>query len=1650
MQTFEITIQRGIDRKVEGTSVTRWPVVAEWMAPGSALPTRVEVDLALDRDRLEQASPGAYGIVLGESVFHHGVRDAFQGAFARVGDCLHVLLYIEAEEWKALRWERLAAPFDVGWTPMALNQRTPFAIHLPSVTARRYATITGDDLRALVVAASPILIQGRSAPGDEGWRLSPFDIDEAVRGVRASLASIPSDALTAVPLEPWKGPPTLDTLCNVVSGGSCTLLHIICHGRYAPKDGEPILFLLKPSEHELETTADAPYYAIDAVRASRLIERLGLVDGAHGLPHLVFLSACDGASPEAEEGLGGLAQRLVRDLGIPAVVAMTERISIETANAVSKEFYRRLSQHGMPDLALVQAFSGLAGRPDVRVPVPALFSRLAGKPLLSVGVGAKLTDALIAHGLETIRGELLDRAPILMPVFDRYAKILHRDQGEEVERPAAARRRDDSLARSGLDELCREVFESSFEDVARGRELADYDPRCPFRGLAAFNPFRPREAGDPHDDPGDDRRFFSGRDAWVKALLGRLRRHHFLAVLGDSGSGKSSLVLAGVIPGLSDRKPALMTPGRDPLAQLGKALAEAGPGPVAIVVDQFEEAFTLCQDDNARDKFFDLLLEKAKSTHVIITMRADFWGACARHDGLREAIKDHQELIPPMTLEELRGAMLHQAKEAGLRFETGLVGTILDDLDGEPGSMPLLQHALRELWKRRHGRWLRGEEYQAIGRVQGAVARTAEEVYNSLGNPDKALVKHVFLRLVRLDDGPAVGEAPRDTRRRVPLEELVPANGDLEGIRRLVNKLANDRLVVTTARGDDRSPSVEVIHEALIGHWWRLKQWVNEDRADLKLLQEIGEDAREWEKSQGDESFLNHRGARLVVAEELRKKAEIPLSALEERYIGACIARREADRIARERRQRWTTIGLTAGLVLVAALSVIAYFWRVAESERQRADRLAAELTIDRGISFCQQGRADDGLLWLMRGLKQSNELKPPDPTLDRLARYELATWRAELTSLRWFQKSSESVYAVAFSPDGLTALTGSGDRTARLWDVGSGQPKGPLLNHGGPVIDVAFSQDGTMVLTGSVDRTARLWDVATGLPKGPILRHDRWVVAVALSPDGRSALTGSYDQTARLWDLTSARPKGKVLKHDGPVLAVAFSPDGRTALTGSGDRAARLWDVASAKLKEPSLNHGDWVSAVAFSPDGMRALTGSYDQTARLWDVATGQPMGPTLEHDDLIYAVAFSPDGRTALIGSADRTARLWDLATGLPKGPPLRHGHFVNAVAFSPDGRTALTGSTDRTVRLWDLPSGQPKGPTLKHEGPVTAVAFSPNSRTVLTGSTDRTARLWDLASGQPKGLPLKHDGRVNAVAFSPDGHTALTGSADPTARLWDLASSQPKGPPLIHEASVNAVAFSPDGRSALTGSDDQTARLWDLANGQPKVSPLKHDSLVNAVAFSPDGRSALTGSADGMARLWDLETGGTERASLKHDGPVHAVAFSPDGRTVVTGSNDRTARLWDVSTRKPIGSPLDHGESVIGTAFSPDGTMVLTSGYNGTARLWLAKNQRPIGAPLSLGGPGQAVAFSPDGRWIAVASSDKTAQLWQTPVAVEGSLDRLELWVRVITSKQLDESGAARSLDLDTWQEYRKELDVLGGPPDRPGTRGTGIPNSQRGR
>lgn len=880
MHTLTITVQR----RAEGG----WPVVAEATAVGHFLPARTEsllrfadVPVAPDDDshlervraHLTGLAPDmhAYGEALGRALFRGALRDAFGKALERSGGALHVLLFVEDPHLQRLRWERVCGPIDGRWVLLALDQRVPLSLYLPAVTDRRFRPIGRRDLRALVVVASPTDIETK-------YRMPSFDAATAVAGVRAALGGIPCTVLAATP--DAAGPPTLDAICERITAEAHSLLHVVCHGRYLRTERQTVLYLAGPGGTTVPVT--------DA----QLIERLGGLAGARGLPHFALLCACESATPEAADGAGSLAHQMVRELGMPAVLAMTEPVTIGTSLALTAQFYVRLREHGQPALALAESWAGLAARPDVHV--PALFGRLGGRPLFTddLASGRELTPSEINNGLIRAVALLRERAPVVESEFGRHEVVVRRALETPAEGLPTADRKDRETALVAIDAVCQRVLEVSFAGLALGHKEPVYDARCPFRGLYSFR--------------ATDQEFFFGRETLIEHLHGKLAEHNFLAVLGPSGSGKSSVVMAGLLPRLAHGRSKFellyLTPGGEPDTFLD-TLFGATPSPDLLLVDQFEELFTLCTDPARRRAFVEQLLGAVPRMLVVITMRADFWGECAALPALKELMQARQELVGSMTTAELRTATDRQAQHVGLRFEADLSQTLVDEVAGEPGAMPLLQHALQEVWKRRHGRWLMASEYRAVGGVRKAIAETAEGVYRDLSDADRERMRDIFVRLTRLGDDAADG-ARRDTRQRVTLSELIPVTGAGDETKRLVKRLADEgaRLLVSgTERGEEM---VEVAHEALIRHWPRLRGWLDEDRIDLRLLSGVRIAAAEWEKNRTDESLLAHRGARLTEAERLKAHPRIDLNRLEADYLAACAALQERERLEKEERAR--------------------------------------------------------------------------------------------------------------------------------------------------------------------------------------------------------------------------------------------------------------------------------------------------------------------------------------------------------------------------------------------------------------------------------------------------------------------------------------------------------------------------------------------------------------------------------------------------------------------------------------------------------------------------------------------------------------------------------------------------------------------------
>ncbi|MEI7768992.1 MAG: hypothetical protein WCI67_03335, partial [Chloroflexales bacterium] len=919
--------------------------------------------------------------------------------------------------------------------------------------------------------------------------------------------------------------------------------------------------------------------------------------------------------------------------------------------------------------------------------------------------------------------------------------------------------------------------------------LAEFDPllapdlpesACPYMGLDAFGE---ANAG-----------LFFGRRRVVAELVDRLRDQRLLAVVGPSGSGKSSLVRAGLLPALrADGVPDSagwrilppMVPGSDPLAALERTLG-SGAGLRLLIIDQVEEAFTLCTGEARRAEFLARLVALATGEgggRVVLTMRSDFEPFIARAEALQPLYEAGKVALPPLTAGELREAIERPAEQAGLKFEAGVIDALLGDILGEPAALPLLQYSLRKLWEARERNRVTLTAYRKVGGGRLALARGADAIYARLIPEEQLTAKRILLRLVR------PGEGLEITSNRVRRAELDQGGEDPGRVARVLEKLVAARLLRLTPGDTPDDTQVEVAHEALVRNWPTLVEWLEDERLNLRQRQRLSAATEQWQRLGRDPGAL--LAGRLL--EEARQYED--LSELERAFVDASTAAKEAH----TRRATRTSLIIRALLVITTIASVVA---TVLAGQALQTSRIIDAQRLAFAAQTLLRDNPETGLL-----LAYEANVRDDSPVTTQAMRnmIDAVSWRPTLLS-----GDTAAVKSAVFSPDGSRILTASTDRTARLWDA-----KGQLLvtfsGHTDTVNSAVFSPDGTRILTASYDKTARLWD-ASGQLLATLSGHIGPVYHAVFSPDGSRILTASEDGTARLWD-TNGQLLVTFSGHGNIVNSAVFSPDGTHILTASTDRTARLWD-AKGQLVTTFSGHKNTVSSAVFSPDGSRILTASYDNTARLWDT-NGQLITAFFGHTAPIYHAVFSPDGTRILTAAADNTARLWDVNTQ-PLATFSGHTNWVNSAVFSPDGSRVLTASDDGTTRLWDA-SGAPLATIKDHTAlipvPIYRAVFSPDGTYILTASADRTARLWD-AEGDLVTTFSGHKNTVSSAVFSPDGSRILTASADGTARLWDT-SGQLLATLSGHTSAVGSAVFSPDGSRILTASADGTARLWDTS-------------------------------------------------------------------------------------------------------------------------------------------------------------------------------------------------------------------------------------------
>lgn len=1182
-------------------------------------------------------------------------------------------------------------------------------------------------------------------------------------------------------------------------------------------------------------------------------------------------------------------------------------------------------------------------------------------------------------------------------------------------------------------------------------------PVNPYKGLQAFEE--------------SDAEVFFGREGLVDQIVARLRESeaHFLAIVGPSGSGKSSAVKAGLLPAL--RRGAIpgserwiitdMTPGSHPLEELEIALLQVagllraaadppatllpqlrederglvravrrilppdGETDICLLIDQFEELFTQVSSEQVRAHFLHSLYQTMQEPRcrlrIIVTLRADYFDRPLLYADMGALFQARSVIVLPLTPHELERAIVGPLERVGVQAENGLVATIVSDVNEQPGALPMLQYALTELFEQQADRTLTLAAYHANGGVPGALARRADALYAELSTQEQEVARQLFLRLITF------GEGTEATRRRVAWDELIaiaPAGKtipDEETIRRIARRFGRFRLLTFDHDPVTGGPAVEVAHEALLHEWGQYRVWLEESRADVRAQRRLAAAAAEWQGAGCETSYLL-RGAQLAQFEAWAEATTIHLRAEPRNFLAASIDRRaqeeterqaqRARQIAFERRDRQRLLTIVA---ILAVATVLALVLSMATFNQTRIaqDALNSE----------QQARAtaDANRILARREAEVSRSLA-------LLANTQLAlnANNTELALALALQAARINDPPAAVQAMLSEAVYAPGTRRVLL-----------PADEERSLVKMALSPDGEHALLALLDGRMLLLDVATGETQATLQGHASAVMDVTFSPDGAQALSSSEDGNIILWDLATQTIVRRLRGHDDVVTGAVFSADGMRALSGSFDGTMILWNLANGAIIQRFTGHEDSIFTVALGPNGRLALSGSKDGTARLWDTLLGAELR-RLPGQDLVTNVAFSPDGRRAYVVYGG-CLRMWDTLTGQlireidcgGRESPTKWGVAINA-----DGRTVLTSASDGSVQLWDMASGEELLRLLGHKQSVNSVAFLPDDRSALTGSSDGSLRLWDLHNGAETRRingPVLNSAFTD-VAYTPDGAALLAGvhalpgnAADTSLILYDAATGTEIQRFYGHEQSVNSVAISPDGRYALSGSDDSTVFLWDIASGGVIQRMDGHDGPVREVIFSPDGAAAFSISgrsdvpnvAENRIVQWDLTTGQPLKSWISDEREVHSVAVSPDGSLLAVGGIN-SLRLWDITTGEVVQrlrvSAGEAGPSTINSmVFSPDGSTLLLGSSNTLVELWDVQTgelrRRFSGHTDAVRG----VVFSPDGTQALSGADDRTIILWD--VAEGAALRRYSGHTGAIIGVALAEGGAAASVSWD---------------------------------
>jgi WD40 repeat protein len=1181
-----------------------------------------------------------------------------------------------------------------------------------------------------------------------------------------------------------------------------------------------------------------------------------------------------------------------------------------------------------------------------------------------------------------------------------------------------------------------EDFRSALQPVLRvAPEVPEREIYNPYKGLRAFQ-----------EVDADD---FFGREALVGQLLAKLvekgESSRFLAVVGPSGSGKSSVVKAGLVPAL--RKGALpgsedwfiteMVPGAHPLEELELALLriavqqppglleqlekdERGllravrrvlleEGELLLVIDQLEEVFTLVKEPGETAFFMQSLYEALVDPHsplrVIATLRADFYDRPLTHPDFSALVRERTEVVVPLNAEELEDAIRAPAERVGVMFESALVSTVVGDVLDQPGALPLLQYALTELFEQREGRLLTCESYQSIGGVLGALGRRAEEVYTGLDAAGKRAARQLFLRLVTL------GEGIEDTRRRVlrtELEGLIrdwdQGVGDREqdsAIRDVIDAFGEARLLSFDNDPLTRRPTVEVAHEALLYEWRRLREWLDESRSDIRMQRVLANSASEWLEAERDPGFLL-REARLDQFEAWSQGTSIVLTADEHAFLEVSLeerrirevweAERRAHEAALERRSRnflrALTLVLAVAAVVAVILSAVAFNQRsVAQKNALLADQSATTATVAQGRA---QWEAATAVAAQGNAQYQADQAALQVALAEEAAAAEaLARQEAEKTS-----RLSRSRELVAFT---LTELDQPSDVSRSL----------ALLLAREAVLTTLTVDDYVVGPAEAVLRRA--------IKESPVLymalyEHTAAVNSAAWSPDSRFFVTASDDHTAKVWDAETGEILHNLSGHTSEVNATSWSSDGSKIATASADSSVRIWDSTTGTQIGQLDGHRRPVNSVMWSPDGNRIATASDDGYVLIWDVNSGDQLIQLQLYSydwglapGIIKYATFSPDGNQIMTATDDPMVRIWNSHTGEEMGSLEARAGRVYSANWSHAGSRLVTTHDRNGAYIWNSDSGEVIH-ELKHSIPVLFADWNPDDTEVVTVSIDGVVHIWDSLTGTERRKFQATDDILWSVAWSPDGEKILTAGDDGVVWIWE-AGDPSQYRTLEHAASVLSARWSPYGADILTAAGF-FAYTWDVVN----LAELQHFpqySMVSSADWHPDGGVILTTDFNGVIKLWDAESGGALDEFSGHTGWVNDSSWNHTGNLLVSAGQDRTARIWDKNSGEVIHILRGHIGEVMSATWDPQDERVITTSKDQTARIWDVETGEELIQLMGHTGRVNSADWNPDGRLVVTGGSDRTVRIWDAQTGEE--LDQLSGHLGAVQSVDWSPTG-----------------------------------------